>query len=78
MVLEKHPSVWAAAEMSGYNEQYLRRLLRAGRPKGIKIGQGWLIRLSSLEAHLRRSQLSRDQRWDPQGVIADFAKGVTG
>ena len=33
----------AAAEYSGYNEQYLRRLLRAGRLEGIKIGQVWLI-----------------------------------
>jgi excisionase family DNA binding protein len=76
-VLEKHLSVKAAAETFGYNEQYLRRILRAGRLEGIKIGQVWLIKLASLEAHLCKGQLSRDQRWGPQGVPADFAKGVT-
>ena len=38
-VLEKHLSVKAAAEYSGYNGQYLRRLLRAGRLDGTRIGQ---------------------------------------
>ncbi len=75
-VLEEHLSVRAAAEYSGYNEQYLRRLLRAGRLDGTRIGQVWLIKLASLEAHLRKGQLSRDQRYSPQGVTADFAKGV--
>ena len=75
-VLEEHLSVRAAAEYSGYNEQYLRRLLRAGRLDGTRIGQVWLIKLASLEAHLRVGQLSRDQRFGPQGVTADFAKGV--
>jgi hypothetical protein len=31
VVLERHLSVKAAAETFGYNEQYLRRMLRAGR-----------------------------------------------
>jgi len=75
-VLEKHLSVKAAAEYSGYNGQYLRRLLRVGRLEGKRIGQVWLIKLSSLEAHLRKGQLSRDQRYGPQGVTADYAKGI--
>jgi excisionase family DNA binding protein len=70
VVLEKHLSVRAAAEMSGYNEQYLRRLLRAGRLQGVKIGQVWLIRLASLEAHLRKGQTVQDRRFGPQGVVA--------
>ena len=76
MVLERHLSVRAAAETFGYNEQYLRRLLRAGRLEGIKIGQVWLIKLASLEAHLSKAQLSRDQRYGPQVVTVDIAKGV--
>jgi hypothetical protein len=39
VVLEKHLLVKAAAELFGYNEQYLRCLLQAGRLDGIKIGQ---------------------------------------
>lgn len=77
VVLEKYLSVKAAAETFGYNEQYLRRLLRAGRLEGVKIGQIWLIKLESLEAHLHKAQLSRDQRWGPHGVTADCAEGVT-
>ena len=76
-VLEKHLSVRAAAEYSGYNGQYLRRLLRAGRLEGIRIGQVWLIKLASLEAHLRNARLSRDQRFGPQGMTAGFGEGVT-
>ena len=64
--LDRHLSVKAAAELFGYNEQYLRRLLRAGRLKGIKIGQIWLIRLASLKAHVRRGQEAQDRRFGPQ------------
>ena len=77
-VLEKHLSVKAAAGAFGYNQQYLRRLLRAGRLQGTRIGQIWLIKLTSLEAHQRKAQLSRDQRYGPQGVPVDFAKGGGG
>ena len=50
VVLDRHLSVRAAAESSGCNEQYLRRLLRTGQLQGVKIGQVWLIRLASLDA----------------------------
>ena len=77
VVLERHLSVKAAAEYSGYNEQYLRRLLRAGRLQGVKIGQVWLIKLASLEAHLQKGQIVQDRRFGPQGVTAEASKGVT-
>ena len=47
-MLEKHISVKAAAEFSGYNVQYLRRLLGTDRLESIKIGQVWLIKLATL------------------------------
>ena len=75
-VLERHLSVKAASEHFGYNGQYLRRLLRAGRLEGTRIGQVWLINLASLEAHLRNGRLSQDQRYGPQGVMADFGEGM--
>ncbi|NOR83388.1 MAG: helix-turn-helix domain-containing protein [Ardenticatenales bacterium] len=77
VVLEKHLSVAAAAEHVGYNEQYLRRLLRAGRLEGTKVGQVWLIRLSSLEEHLRNGQAVQDRRFGPQGIVTQGEKGVT-
>ena len=71
VVLERHLSVKAAAEYFGYNEQYLRRLLRAGRTQGVKIGQVWLIRLASIEAHLRKGQTVQDRRFGPQRTMAE-------
>ena len=71
VVLEKHISVKAAAEFSGYSIQYLRRLLRRGHLEGIKIGQVWLINLGSLDAYLRNGQMVRDRRHGPRGAIAE-------
>lgn len=39
ILVEKNISVQAAAEKTGYNIQYLRRLLRSGKLEGIKIDQ---------------------------------------
>ena len=60
IVLEKHVSVKAAAGFSGYNVQYLRRLLRNGHLEGIKIGQIWLIKMTSLETYSRNGQMVGD------------------
>ena len=38
ILIEKYISVQAAADVTGYNIQYLRRLLRSGTLEGIKIG----------------------------------------
>ena len=77
VVLEKHISVKAAAVFSGYNIQYLRRLLRAGRLEGIKIGQVWLISLVALEAYLKRGQMVRDRRHGPRKTDAGAGEGKT-
>ena len=77
IVLEKHISVKAAAEFSGYSIQYLRRLLRAGQLEGIKIGQVWLIKLASLETYARNGQTVGDRRHGPrkmQNVDVEEAK----
>jgi excisionase family DNA binding protein len=58
--------VKTAATLTGYNLQYLRRLLRAGKLEGVKIGQVWLIRASSLQNHLDRSYGSPDHRLGPR------------
>ena len=66
VVLEKHISVKGAAEFSGYNIQYLRRLLRKGYLEGIKIGHVWLIKLASLEAYMKRATCMSDGRSGPR------------
>lgn len=65
-VLEKHISVKAAAEFSGYSIQYLGRLMRTDRLEGIKIGQVWLIKLASLETYARNGQMVGDRRHGPR------------
>jgi excisionase family DNA binding protein len=66
--LETHLTVQIAAEISGYNAQYLRRLLRTGRLDGDKIGQVWLIRKESFEGYLQLEKRSDDQRFGPKSA----------
>lgn len=65
-VIEKHITIKTACEITGYNVQYLRRLLRAGRLEAIKIGQVWLINLESLENYLISRMTSNDRRCGPR------------
>jgi hypothetical protein len=67
-VIVNHVSVEAVTEISGYNAQYLRRLLRAGKLDGIKVGQVWLIDLASLQTYFSYSLSSNDVRCGPKGV----------
>ena len=66
ILLEKYISVQAAAELTGYNIQYLRRLLRSGKLEGIKIGQLWLIEMHSLETYLQHVETTSDRRCGPK------------
>jgi len=59
-------SVKAAAYHSGYNIQYLRRLLRSGTLEGVKIGQMWLIEKDALETYLNRAETTSDRRCGPK------------
>jgi len=77
VVLEKHISVKAAAEFSGSNIQYLRRLLRSGRLEGTKIGQVWLIKMASFERYLRHGQVTCDRRHGPRKLRSDFDQEVS-
>jgi hypothetical protein len=61
-----HISVQAATEISGYNSQYLRRLLRGGKLDGIKVGQVWLIDLVSLQTYFSYAISSTDLRCGPK------------
>ncbi len=54
-----------AAECSGYNLQYLRRLLRTGSIEGLKIGQVWLVEIASLDAYLAEVRKTSDRRCGP-------------
>jgi len=58
-------SVKAAASHSGYNVQYLRRLLRDGRLTDMKFDQNWLIDKRTFEAYLENSKHTQDKRFGP-------------
>ncbi len=55
-----------AACHSGYNIQYLRRMLRSGALEGIKIGQMWLIDMESLGKYLEHVEQTSDRRCGPK------------
>jgi len=62
-------SVKGAAFHSGYNVQYLRRLLRDGRLIGMKLGQTWLIDNRTFEAYLENANLTQDKRFGPKSYF---------
>jgi hypothetical protein len=66
-ILNNFISVSSTSRLTGYSQQYLRRLLRMGKLQGIKVGQIWLISLPSLECHLQKAQSNHDQRFGPRG-----------
>ena len=59
-------SVKAAALHSGYNMQYLRRLLRDGRMTSMKLGQTWLVDKYSFETYLENANHTKDKRFGPK------------
>lgn len=58
-------SVKAAATYSGYSLQYIRRLLRRGKLKGVKIGQVWLIVKEVFDVYLKAASQALDRRFGP-------------
>ena len=64
--IHQHITVQAAADVTGYNIQYLRRMLRSGALKGIKIGQMWLIEMYALDVYLKRVERTSDRRCGPR------------
>ena len=65
-VLNNHISVKVASLYSGYSIQYLRRLLRQSRLKGIKLGQIWFIEKAYLDKYLLEAFNNTDNRFGPQ------------
>jgi hypothetical protein len=63
---DEYITVRSAAEFSGYNQQYLRRLLRKGVFRTRKIGQIWLIDQRDFKLYLEGANRSKDKRFGPQ------------
>ena len=65
-ILDEYITVRKAAEISGYNQQYLRRLLRENNIHSERLGQFWLINRDSFMDYLNEAKRSRDKRFRPQ------------
>ena len=65
-MLAGYLTVKSAADNSGYNQQYLRRLLRMGMFRTKKIGQIWLINQDCFLEYLDNAKQSKDKRFGPQ------------
>ena len=66
VVLDTHMSMQAAAEYTGYNIQYLRRIVRAGHISGLKVGPVWLVEIDSVDAYLKDIRHKNDRRYGPR------------
>jgi excisionase family DNA binding protein len=66
IISEKYVTVLGATQLTGYNSQYLRRLLRNGKLTGMRVGQSWLILLESLDAYLVSMKAASDRRCGPK------------
>ncbi len=64
-------TVGQASELSGYNEEHIRRLLRDGLIRGRKFGIVWQVRYSSIIAYLAKAQSSEDRRHGPKDKPPD-------
>ena len=65
-ILNNSISVQEAATYSGYNRQYIRRILRSRRLYGLKLGQLWLIDKRALDIYLDNVMASKDRRFGPK------------
>lgn len=54
-----------AAELTGYTQTYIGRLLRAGRIKGIKLGHDWLAFRDSVLEFQREMQALGAEKHNP-------------
>jgi hypothetical protein len=63
-----HITIQEAVKFSGYSNQYIRRLARDGRIRGLKIAHIWMIELVSLTRYLADVQETQagDARFGPR------------
>ena len=55
-----------ALQITGFNADYLRRILRSGKVKARKWGREWQVSKSSLLKYLRTGDESPDKRRGPR------------
>jgi len=55
-----------ASRKTGYNEEYLRRLIRLGKIEAVKVGPAYLIQVDSLEKYIAEMKDTDDARTGPR------------
>lgn len=73
VILDDCVTAEAAAELTGYNIQHIRRLAFAGKLEAYRIGRSWLIKVASLEAYLARVREIGDRRFGPRTEDDDLS-----
>jgi len=60
-------SLECASQQSGYNIQYLRRLLQRGHVYGVKVSRVWLVKEESLSDYVKQAKrdYKEDARYGP-------------
>ena len=61
----EYVSVTEAAEITGYSEQYIRRLLRKGRIQAVKKGPMYWVELESLKEYKREMDVLGPDKFNP-------------
>jgi excisionase family DNA binding protein len=56
----------AAAELSGYHVNHIRRLIRRQEIEARKFGPVWQISRRSLSRYMEKAKESGDKRWGPK------------
>ena len=65
-MLAGHLTVKEASEKTGYNAEYLRRLVRDGKIEAILIGPVYLVRWESLRRYMTNITANGDARTGPK------------
>jgi len=66
VIVEDCVTAEAAAQITGYNIQHVRRLCFAGKLDAFHVGRAWLIKVESLESYLREVVGEGDGRYGPR------------
>jgi len=66
-MLAGYLTVKEASEKTGYNAEYLRRLVRDGKLEAIMIGPVYLVRWESLQRYMTSVTANGDARSGPKG-----------
>ncbi len=59
-------TVSEASRMTGYNQEYIRRLIRNKEIEAEKVGNMWLIKIESLVDYIKQIGTIDDRRYGPK------------